>query len=258
MKINGIILVSPLMSQMSVGESGFLSADAIIIINNREMFIDTGKSVSQIKNVNTGYTIPITRIGEEKEDFELDFGITQRFFNNEINEEIKEKHKENSKLIGPFLINVELYQALNYRKQLYPRMDLTELISELVTINECLEEAPDNEIFVEDKKQARIFIKGKLKNLSLKELQNYQITFAPLSEEASNGGEIINYVEDKGIVNFILQQIEGLKAHQGLEELSVKDLEKELETANGNEDFERSTLILNLITTKKGLAKATQ
>lgn len=258
MKINGIILVSPLMSQMSVGQSGFLTTEAITVMNNREIFINTGKSISQIKTPNTGYVIPITRTGGGKEDFEISFNIAINFFNNEVNEEVKMKYKENSNLIGPFPIESEVYQALDYREQLYPRMDLRELTDDLVLTNQYLQETPDNEVYLEDKKRLRIFIKQKLKKLSLRELEMCQKDFEPLSEKESEGGEIINYIEDKGIVNFILQQIQNLKAQQGLEEMSVKDLEKELETANGNEDFERSTLILQIMTIKKGLTEAMQ
>ena len=195
MKLKGILLVSPLMSQMSIGQIGFLTADAIIVANNREIFIDTGKSISQIKNMETGYTIPITRTGPGKEDYELDFDITQKFFNNEINEETKEKYKEIPEIIGPFPINVELYQALNYRKQLYPRMDLRELMDDLVLTNQYLQEWTDNEIYLEDKKYLRRLIKEKLKNLSIKELEVYQKTFGPLSDEESENGEIINAIQ---------------------------------------------------------------
>ena len=250
MKIDGILLVSPLMSQMEEKEKGFLTSDAIIVANNREIFIDTGKSISQIKNVETGYTIPITRTGKGKEDFELNFDITQKFFNNEINEETKEKYKGNSEIIGPFPINVELYQALNYRKQLYPRMDLKELMDDLVLTNQYLEDWPDNEIYLEDKKYLRRLIKEKLKNLSIKELEVYQKTFGPLSDEESENGEIINFVEDSGIVNFIIQLIEKLKAHKTFEDMSKEELKKELLLANANEDFERSSLIRDIMEKK--------
>jgi hypothetical protein len=92
----------------------------------------------------------------------------------------------------------------------------------------------------------------------LRELELYQKTFGPLSVEESEDGEIKNYAEDKGILNTIMHQIQKLKAQQTLEEMSVKDLESELEKANSNEDFEKSTLILQIMTIKKELTKITQ
>lgn len=250
MKIKGIILVSPVMSQMIVGQSGFLASDAIIVVNNREVFINTGKSISQIKNAETNYTIPITRIGPEKEEFEINFDIALNFFNNEMDEETKEKYKENSKLIGPFPINAELYQALNYREQLYPRMDLIELMNDLILTNQYLQEATENEIYIEDKKQLRKFIKKKLEHLSLKELETYKKTFGPLSEEESQDGEIINFLEDSKIVDFIVQLMQEIKEHKELKDMSKKELDIELLLANGKEDFERSSIIRDIISNK--------
>ncbi len=246
------------MSQMSVGQSGFLIAEAITVMNNCEIFVNTGKSISQIKNKETNYVIPITRTGEGKEDFEINFDIAQSFINNEVDEGIKEKYKENQNMIGPFAINSEVYQALDYREQVYPRMDLTELIDDLVLTNQYLEGLPESEIYLEDKKHLRRYIKEKFRKSSLRELELYQKTFGPLSVEESEDGEIKNYAEDKGILNTIMHQIQKLKAQQTLEEMSVKDLESELEKANSNEDFEKSTLILQIMTIKKELTKITQ
>jgi len=247
MKLNGILLVSPLMSQMNIGQMGYLTTDAITVINNCEMFINTGKNVSQIKDTNTKHVIPIIRTGPGKEDFTLEFYIATNFINNEMDEKTQERYKENPNIIGPFVPDgVEVYQALDYRKQLYPRMDLMELMNELVLTNENLRDLPDNEI----KKYLRRLIKEKLKNLSLKELEVYQKTFGPLSEEESENGEIINYVEDSGIVNYIIQLIEKAKAHKEIEDMSKEELKKELLLANDNEDFERSGYIRDLLEKK--------
>ncbi len=246
------------MSQMEVGQTGYLSTDAIAIMNNCEVFINTGSSISQIKNPDTKHTLPITRTGLGKTDFEIDFYTTSYFFNNEVDEETEEKYKKNPRYIGPFPIEVEIYRALSYREQLYPRMDLSELISDLVLTNQYIEDMPDNEVYLEDKKQLRILIKEKLKTVSIKELEIYQKTFEPFSEEESDGGAIKNYAEDRGIVNRIIQYKQILKAQQGLEEMSVEELKKELEISNSNEDFERSTLILQIMNIKKGLAEMKQ
>jgi len=251
MEIKGVIIVSSLMSQMEVGQTGYLTTEAITIMNGCEMFINTGSSISQVKNKTTLHTLPITRTGPGKEDFEIDFHISQYFINNEVDEETKKKYQLNPKLIGPFPIEVEIYRALSYREQLYPRMDLTELIEDLILTNQYLETSPDNEIYIEDKKVLRNFIREKLKEVDLDTLIIYQKTFSPLSEEESQDGEMVNYAEDEKILKFVIRRMEELQINQQLERMSLEKLHRELELSNRNEDFERSGILRDIIRQKE-------
>src|SRR3989338_3013535 len=121
MKINGIMLVSPLMYQMEVGKTGYLSIDGIIPTGD-EVFFHTMSSVSSKKNAE--HIIPIKRIGTGKDEFEIDLNVAFYFYNRNLNSKKKQNLKKDPYIIGPFPIATEMFLQDNYRKQTYPRMDI--------------------------------------------------------------------------------------------------------------------------------------
>ena len=249
MKINGTVIVSPLMSQMEVGQNGFMLTEAVTVINGSEVFIDTNSSISEIKSEKK-YVLPVKRAGPGEEDFEIDFNVAYYFFNNSVTQEAREKLKTRKNLIGPYPIKTEVYKTGDYRKQSYPRMDFDELTASLIDVNTLLEDLPDNEIALGDRKELRKLIKAKLTELPIKELEYYIKCFSPVSDEDNQNGEIVNYLADERILNFIMERIQSSKAQQKLEEMSREELEKELSTATQNEDFERSMYIQDIIKKK--------
>ncbi len=248
MEINGVIIVTPLMSEMEVGQSGYLTTDAIVVVNKSKLFIAIGYSISEIKSEK--YRIPITRTGPGKEDYKIDFNITALFYNSYLNEEEFQAAAESNKFIGPYNVQTEIYRPLEYCEQQYPRMDLLELIKEFGEVKNTLLEIPDDKKAQEDIKELRKFLKMKFMELSLKELRLYEISFDPLSEEMSEGGEIINYIEDKKMSQFIHKLIEDLEEHIELQDLPVDELEKRKKTATDNSNFELAGKIHNIIIKK--------
>ncbi len=247
MKTTGRILISPLMSQMQVGQSGFLHADAIIVVDNK-IFIDTSFSVLEVKN--DKHLLPIKKIGIGKEDYEIDFNVTHYFCNIKLNKKEIEDLK-NGSIVGPYNIEIEIYTPLKYQEQIYPRMDLEGLIDVFVANNMLIESEEETESSLNDKKKLKQLIIEKLKILSLATLKTYENIFSPLSIEDSNDGEIINYAEDRDICTFITRLIQRLKSQQKLKDLTIPELETELKISDTNEDYERSSHIAELINIKK-------
>lgn len=250
MEIKGIVLVTPLMYQMIEGQEGFLTTNAITVVNDEEVFIYTGSSISEIKDGDK-YVLPIKRIGPNIDDFEIDFNIACTFYNNKCNEKEREIIKNRENTIGPFKIQVEVCHRDKYREQMYPRMDLEELIDVLIANNVLLDGSPDHDEFLANKAEIRRLIKVKLQKLSVQDLKTYQKTFSPLGEEDDENGTMVNYAADEKILNFIIQHIHKAKTQQKLEELPLEELKQELVLANEKEDFERSTLIRDIIKKKK-------
>jgi len=250
MKTKGTIIVTPLMSDMKEGQKGYLTTDAIVVINGNMVVIATGYSISEIKQ--DKYVLPIERTGTGNEDYEIDFNVARTFFNTNMSEEEIQKLKDSPNFIGPYPIVTEIVQPLNYREQAYPRMDLYELLEAFLQINQSLEDNPDNEMYMGDKKTLRKLIKGKLKELSLEEIRNYQNYFAPLNKEESNDGEIVNYAEDENIMNFVQSRIEELE-QEGIryEKMSIDELEKEKIKATNESKFELAGRIRDIIILKK-------
>lgn len=255
MKTKGVMLVNRIMSEMEPGQKGFLHIDAIILIDNR-LYIDTSYSVLEVTD-KTMHLLKIVRTGPGKEDFEIDFNIIYYFYNQKFNEnEIKDLENDDN-IIGPYKIDMEINKPSNYRQQLYPRMDLDELIDALSAVNILIENADielDKErkkIWIGDKKDLRELIKEKLDGVSLSELKEYKKIFEPV-EEIDNS-DMLNYDEDKYILEFIVQKINKMKGQQTLEDLSISELEEELEIANSTQNFEHSATIVKIIQKKKEL-----
>jgi len=251
MKINGIIIVMPLMSEMKVGQKGYLTTEAVLIVNTTKIFISTRYDISEIRDGK--YLIPITRTGEGKEDYEIDFSVTTTFYNTQFSEKDFKSVKENSNYIGPYDIQTEIDQPLNYREQKYPRMDLLELVGEFLTIKETLRDTPNETIALEDQKIIRRLLKEKMKELMLSELKKYETSFDILNEEESKNGEIFNYIEDVSMANFIHNRIETLKLEQNPEDMSVQELEVLQKQAIKKEDYEKGRYYQNLIDIKTGV-----
>lgn len=242
-------MVSPLMSQMEIGQTGYIHTNAITVINGDEVFININSGISETKRGGK-YLIPIKRIGPGIEDFEIDFNVAYYFFNNNVSQEEREKLKKTNKFIGPYTIKSEIYRAGNYREQGYPRMDLDELMDALININQLLDEIPEHEVYTGDKKELRRLIKEKLNEMSAKELEYYIKSFSPLEEENSQNGEIINYLADESILKFIIERIKSIKTQQKLEDLPTEELKEKLKIANNNQNFELSAQIRDIINKK--------
>lgn len=250
MKINGKLLVNPIMSQMDVGQEGYLVAEAIIIVNNEEVYIKTDSSIAE-NNDGEKYIIPIKRVGPGTEDFEIDFNIAFRFLNNVCNESEKMKIKEVQTVIGPFTIQTEVYRISNYKEQIYPRMSLESLIESFAANNQLIQTGEGSEKMKENIIDLRKRIITKLKELPLERLRNYENEFAPLDEEESEDGEMINYAEDEGIHSCIALQMKKLKSQRKLEDMSLTELETELAIATERQEFEKSCSIRDAIKKKK-------
>jgi hypothetical protein len=246
MEIKGTIIITPLMSEMEVGQKGYLTTDAIVVINGNMVFIGTGYSISELKQ--DKYAIPIGRTGSGDEDYEIDFHIARSFFNTKVNKEDIQKIIDSKNFIGPYEVATEIEQLSNYREQCYPRMDLAELLNSLGEINELLGEDAESEIYKKDRAKLRKLIKGKLSNLPLEVLQNYEKTFSPLDDEESDGGREVNYFADEVILRFVKEKIEILM----LEEMEVPELIIEETNAARDLDFEKAGYIRKIIDRKNG------
>jgi hypothetical protein len=253
MKISGTALITPLMSEMKVGQKGFLTTDSIVIVNGNTIFIGTGYSISDIKI--DKYKLPIERTGPGEEDFAIDFYIPAQFFNTKLKDEDLQKLKENKNFIGPYQIETELYQAMNYQKQTYPRMDLLELLENFAEVNKLCMGNPDNEYCEEEKKLLRKLIKSKFREMPVNLVKDYSKYFAPLSKEESNDGELVNYSEDTYLHNFISQRISECEETELLRSMSLKELEVEKEKAIREEYYEKGRRIQNVIEEKMNAPK---
>lgn len=249
MIIKGKVLVNTLMFQMEIGQEGFLSTDAIMIVNNKEIFINTGMSISEVK-MEDKHIIPIKRTGPNIDDFEIDLDIAISFYNNKCTEEERTSIMERKNSIGPFKVDTEKYHPERYREQLYPRMDMEELVNALVLNNTMLESTPGDEVYLGNTKVIRGLIKVRIQKLPLQELKMYQKTFLPLTEAEIEEGEMVNYAADEKIHNLINQQIQKFKVQKRLDEMSKEELQIELELANENQDFERSSEIVKIMRKK--------
>ena len=253
MKIKGKIVVTPLMSEMKVGQKGYLTTDAILVINGDMVFITEGYSISEIKDGK--YVLPIERIGPEKEDFEIDFFISRTFFNTQVSEEELQKLKENKNLIGPYEVTTEIEQPFNYRTQAYPRMDLFELLQNFIEINKAIQDYPHEEKYVGDKKTLRELITEKLKKLPLAELRTYDTYFLPVSQEEEDNG-VVSYVEDKKLANVVENQINTLLGTEDVfKNMSIKELDTEMKAASTAGNYELSAHLRDLISNKTNAVK---
>lgn len=270
MKTKGIMLVNPLMSQMEIGQEGYLDSEAIILIEN-ELFIDTSYSVLEVRD--DKHLLPIKRLGPEKDEYEVDFNVVYYFCNRKLDKKEKKDLAENENIIGPYKIETEIYKPSDYRNQTYPRLDLDGLIETLITINELLEEGDKEDIVLrKDKEELKKHIKEKLCDLPLALLKEYQRDFLQTSEEEIIEGRKINYAADEDMFDFIKDCIKKIKKQKKLEEtsmeeletvltttdnakdlekMSIKELETELTITNNAEDFERSAHIRDIINSKK-------
>ncbi len=250
MKINGKLLVNPIMSQMQEGQEGFLVAEAIIIVNSEEVYINTASSIAE-NNDGEKYIIPIKKIGPGPEDFEIDFNIAFRFLNNVCNKNEEMKIKEVQTVIGPFKIQTEVYKISNYKEQVYPRMTLELLIDSFAVNKELIENDQGSEKTEENVIDLRKRIIAKLKELPLEKLKIYEDMFAPLNEEDSEDGEIINYIEDEGIDSCVELLIKKFKSQRKWEDLSLAELQTELSIATERQEFEKSCSIRDVINKKR-------
>jgi hypothetical protein len=249
MIIKGKVLVNTLMFQMEVGQEGFLSTDAIMIVNNEEIFINTGMSISEVK-MEDKHIIPIKRTGPNIDDFEIDLDIAISFYNNKCTEEERTSIMERKNSIGPFKVDTEKYHPENYREQMYPRMDVEELANALAANNSMLENVPGDDVYIGNVKVIRRLIKEKIQKLSLQELKMFQKTFLPLTEEQIETGEMVNYAGDERIHQLINTKIQELKNQKQLGNMNREELETELALANENQDFERSIEIVKIMKEK--------
>jgi hypothetical protein len=246
MIIKGRPLVNTLMFQMEVGQEGFLSTDAIMILNNKEIFINTGMSISEVK-MEEKHVIPIKRIGPNEDDFEIDLDIVVSFYNNNCTEEERTVIMERKNSIGPFEVDSERYHPEFYREQTYPRMDLEELIDALAGNNSMLQSVPDDEVFIGNVRVIRKLIKEKIQKLPIQELKKFQKTFIPLTEEQKETGGMVNYAEDEKIHQLINTKIQELKTQKQLKDMNREELEAELVLANEEQKFERSIEIVKIM-----------
>jgi len=254
MKIKGIVIVSPLMFQMEPGQKAFLDSNAAIFINN-ELFIDTRYSISTIKDDERDYIIPIERVGSGKEDFEIDFNISYSLYNQKFSEKKKKHILQNEYIIGPYKVETEIYQPTNYQKQTYPRMDLDDLIDSFSSINELLEDYPQYETYLDDKKVLRNLIIEKFKESPLIVLKKYERYFLPIIKEEQKNGEV-SYVADKKIADFIFKQIEILTQMEGIMEImSIEELTTEMNRLLKEENYMGAALYRDAINKKKSTAK---
>lgn len=255
MEIKGIIMVSPLMFQMELGQEGFLSIDAAFLIDN-ELFINTRCSVAKSKNPTTKHVVPIKRIGTGQEDFEIDFNIAYFLYNEKKTESERQQIIDAPFIIGPYEVEIETYRPMNYREQIYPKMDLEELITSLVATNELLQGIPNNETYNGDKKRLRSLIKGKLKQLPLAELKTYEIEFTPLSEAESQDGIMVNYCEDENILEFIINRIGLLQSQEEeMNTMSIEDLTNEMNKLLKDEKYVEATRYRDAINKRADVEK---
>jgi len=205
MKVKGTILVgkSHPMRDMKEGEKGYLDWEAIVLADDNEIFIDTIMGVSPTKDGT--HRLWIKRIGPGEDDFEIDITTISHFSNRKMTPKEKEELKSKG-IIGPIMVDIEQYDPEDYRKQLYPRMDLSELIEELADVNDSLENnSSDNELLA-DKEELKRLVKKSLCELSSEELKRYKIIFSPVDKEG-----IINLNEDDDIEDFIENRINELE-----------------------------------------------
>lgn len=252
MELKGKILIAPAMCQMNEKETGFLSTDAIMVVNGKGVYINTGKCIAETKI--DPFILPIKRTGPGAEDFEIDFNIPTDFFNNRFTpDELQEElEKWGSNMIGPFNIEMVLYKSSSYRETIYPRMDLDGLIETLVVNNGLLRNEPNDEIYLGNTKALREIIKDKLQELPFPELEKYQKTFSPLTAE-EGGEQLANFAEDEEILYFINEKIGNLQTQERLHKMTVKELETELVIAIQKEKYEYASEIRNTLTIKKAL-----
>lgn len=248
MEIKGVLIVNPLMSQMEVGQTGFLDVEAITLSDN-EIFIDTSYSISEIEEKEK-YRIQIKRIGPGKEDFEIDFNTSYDFCNCKLSKEDKEDFAKDSNVIGPFQVITEIYKPNDYHEQLFPRLSLDRLLEALVIINTSLRENPDSERDLRDKEKLRELIKKKLSKCTLDEIKSWKKTFAEFTEEESENGKVFNALADEEILNFINKKINDLKTQQKLDDLSLQELEAEKKRLLENQQYEKAAVYRDAINRK--------
>ena len=225
-----------------------------MVVNGKDVFINTGKCVSETKIA--PFILPIKRTGPGIEDFEINFDVTTDFFNNKFTpEELQEElEKSGSNTIGPFKVKMQLYKSSSYRETQYPRMDLDELIETLVVNNGLLQNEPKDEIYLGNIKELRKVIKAKLQELPFTEFEKYQKIFSPLTE-GEGSDQLVNYAADQKILNFINKKIESFQMEERFQEMPVEELEKELIVAIEKELYEISGKIRDIIDKKKGIIK---
>ena len=85
----------------------------------------------------------------------------------------------------------------------------------------------------------------------MEKLKIYEDMFAPLNEEDSEDGEIINYIEDEGIDSCVELLIKKFKSQRKWEDLSLAELQTELSIATERQEFEKSCSIRDVINKKR-------
>lgn len=250
MKINGVMLTSPLMSEMEVGQQGYLNVEAIILIDNNKVFIDTRYGTSETEDIEI-FIVPIKRIGPGKDDFEINFNITCFFCNRKLSKEERRDLENDEYILGPYPIDTEAKKDSEYRTQNYPRMNMEELIDALIGINQRSQDIGENEVIIGDKGILRRLINKKLDKLSLPELKDYKKQFSPVSEKQDEIG-FVNYVADEYVLDFIIQKIKKLKTQQKLEDRPIEELREEMARLLENQEFEEASTYRDIIIKRGG------
>lgn len=250
MKINGVMLTSPLMSEMEVGQQGYLNVEAIILVDNNKVFIDTRYGTAETED-NEIYIVPIKRIGPGEDDFEINFDITCFFCNRKLNGKKRTNLENDEYILGPYPIDTEAKKDAEYRTQNYPRMNMEELIDSLIGINQRYQEGYETDIALGDKDVLRVLIQKKLDKLSLSALKDYEKQFSPITEKQSESG-FINYVADEYVLDFIIQKIKKLKTQQKLEDRPIEELREEMARLLENQEFEKASTYRDIIIRKEG------
>ena len=263
MKIKGNPLVNPLMLEMTEGQKGYLDANAIIIEGNN-VFVDTTYCVSAEKKEE--YSLPITRTGPWKEDFEIDFNIINCFDQGILKEKNKEEIKNDINILGPYPIKTENHKPLQYREQMYPRMDWLELVNALLDANETLECISDDQVSIKNKVELKKCFKNKIDELDLLELEIRKSSFSqPTPKELEIGR--INILADKELFDYMNTKIQILQAKEKgkktqdqikLKDLSLDELEILKKQALEEEEFEYMGKIEEAINYKKNIINQTQ
>lgn len=251
MNIKGTIMLNTLMFQMEIEQEGYLSKESVIFTDN-QVWIDTSGIVTATKEIDVFHVIPIKRTGPEKEDFEIDFNIAFCFYNQKLEVSEIEEIKKNQYMIGPYEVSSEVYKQSNYQNQIYPRMDIIELMNALVNTNKALESAPTDKDLLGDRKVLRGLIKNKISGFSIETLKCYEKYFTSFNEEESNEGEFKNYSADEKLLDFTQKLITTKEAHLCFEDMPVEELRIHMETAKSEEAWERVSHINNLIKKKTG------
>ena len=147
-------------------------------------------------------------------------------------------------------------------------MDWEQLMENLIANNEVLEVKPDDKDSIDDKQAMRECIKKKLSEYDVAELKIHEKEFTePTPEEKAEGR--VNFIADENILRYIKKRIAMLEEENPLQkvktkevtkdkvlkDMSIYELETELELSIRKEDFGRSALIRDEIGTRPKVGK---